>query len=44
MVEVGEDLQTLLDDAVRALAFDVGNEADAAGVVLVGRAVKALRR
>ena len=42
MVEVLEDLQALLDDAVRLAALDVGDEADAAGVVLVGRAVQAV--
>jgi hypothetical protein len=35
VVEVLEDLQTLLDDAVRLLALDVRHEADTAGVVLV---------
>ena len=38
MVEVLEDLQALLDDRVRLAARDVGDEADAAGVVLVRRA------
>ena len=41
MVEVLEDLQPLLDDAVRLLALDVGDEADAAGIVLVARVVQA---
>ena len=35
-------LQTLLDDLVRALALDVGDEADAAGVVLVPGSVQAV--
>ena len=41
VVEVLEDLQALRDDAVRALALDVGDEADAAGIVFVGRVVQA---
>ena len=44
MVEVLEDLQALLDDGVRFAAGDVGDEADAAGVVLVGGRVQARRR
>ena len=43
VVEVLEDLQALLDDRVRLLALDVGDEADAAGVVLVGRRIEARR-
>ena len=43
MVEVLEDLQALLDDLVALLALDVGDEADAAGVVLVVRVVQTLR-
>ena len=39
--QVDEDLQPLLDDAVRAAALDVDDEADAAGVVLVARIVQA---
>jgi hypothetical protein len=35
MVEVFQDQQTLLDDRVAFLAFDVGDETDAASVVLV---------
>jgi hypothetical protein len=36
VVQVLEDLQALQDDGVALLALDVGHEADAAGVVLVG--------
>ncbi|MNL05170.1 hypothetical protein D3C87_1257530 [compost metagenome] len=43
MVEVLEDLQALRDDLVRLAALDVRNHADAAGVVLVGRVIEALR-
>jgi hypothetical protein len=41
MVQVQQDLQTLLDDVVALRPLDVGDEADAAGVVLVGRVVQA---
>ena len=41
VVEVLQDQQTLLDDAVRLAALDVGHEADAAGIVLAGGVVKA---
>src|SRR5262252_9305914 len=44
MVEVGQDLQTLLDDLVRPLALDVGDEADSASVMLVCGAVQTLSR
>ena len=40
MVQVLEDLQALLDDGVALLALDVGHEADAAGVVLVGAGIQ----
>ena len=39
MGEVAQDLQALLDDGVALRALDVRDEADAAGVVLVGRIV-----
>ena len=42
MVEVLEDLQALRDDGVALLALDVGHEADAAGVVLVGGRIQAV--
>ena len=38
--QVEEDLHPLLDDPVRLPAFDVDDEADAAGVVLVARIVE----
>ncbi len=41
VVEVLEDLQALLDDRVRLQALDVRDEADAAGVVLVGGRIEA---
>src|SRR5262249_35057693 len=41
MEQVEQHLQALLDDAVRLAAFDVHDEADAAGVVLVARIVEA---
>ena len=44
MRQVLEDLQALRDDRVRLLALDVGDEAEAAGVVLVRRIVKSLLR
>ena len=44
VVQVLEDLQTLRDDRVRLAPGDVGDEADAAGVVLVGGRIQAGRR
>ena len=41
VIQVLQDLQTLLDDVVRARTLDVGDEADAAGIVLVARVVQA---
>ena len=41
-VEILEDLQPLRDDRVAFLALDMGDEAHAAGVVLVARVVQAL--
>ncbi len=43
VVQVFEDLQTLLDDRVALLALDVGHEADAASVMFVLGVVQALR-
>ena len=40
-VEVLQDLQAIRDDVVRAAALQVGDEADAAGIVLVARIVEA---
>ena len=41
--EVDEDLDALADDLVRAFATDVGDEADAAGIVFVDGTVEPLR-
>ena len=43
-IEIDEDLQTLANNAVRLHALDVGDEADAAGVVLVSRVIQPLFR
>ncbi len=40
VVEVFEDLQTLFDDAVAFLALDMGDKADTAGVMFIGRIVE----
>src|SRR5262245_45165795 len=42
MIEVFENLQSLLDDVVRALTLDVGNESNSTGVVLELRVVESL--
>ena len=42
VVQVLQDLQALLDDGVALLALDVGHEADAAGVMLVGGRIQAV--
>ena len=42
MVEVEQDLQAHLDDLVVRLIVELRDEADAAGVVLLGRVVEAL--
>ena len=44
MVEVDQDLQARADDVVRLAALDVGDEADAARVVLVARVVQSWSR
>ena len=41
--EIAEDLQPVLDDLVRLAAFDVGDEADAAGILVERGVVQALR-
>ena len=41
--QVDQNLDALDDDVVRLLALDVGDEADAAGIVLLARVVQALR-
>jgi len=40
--EILEELERFLDDVARADAVDVGDETDAAGVVLVSRVVQSL--
>ncbi len=42
MVEVDQDFQAARDDVVRFSPLDVGDETDAAGIVLVARIVKSL--
>ena len=44
VVEVDQDLQALGDDVVGLRALDVGDEADAAGVVLMPRVIQTLFR
>ena len=44
MGEVDQNLDALAHDLVGAHALDAGDEADAAGIVLVARIVKSLRR
>src|SRR5690606_15695050 len=44
MRQVLEDEEAVLDDLVRLLALHVGDEADAAGIVLVARIIESLRR
>jgi len=39
MVEIDQDLQAALDDVVRFSPFDIGDETDAAGIMLVARIV-----
>ena len=41
MFEVDEEVESLADDGVRAHAFDVRDEADAAGVVFVAGPIEA---
>ena len=42
--QIAQDAQPILDDLVRLAALDVGDEADAAGVLVERRIVKTLRR
>ena len=42
MVEIDQDLQALFEDVVRLAVLHVGDEADAAGIVLLGGIVEAL--
>jgi hypothetical protein len=44
MCKILENLQTLTDDIVRPLAFDVDDKADAARILLVLRVVEPLLR
>ena len=44
MGQVLEDLQAVLDDRVALAAFQIGDEADAAGIMLALRIVESLRR
>ena len=44
MVEVDENLQALFEDRVRLAVLHVGDEADAAGIMLVGGVIETLRR
>jgi hypothetical protein len=41
--QVDQNLDALEDDVVRPLAFEIRYEANAAGVVLLARVIKALR-
>jgi hypothetical protein len=40
MIQIAEDLGTLLDDAMALLALDVSNEPHAAGVMFVRRIIE----
>ncbi len=42
MVEIDQDLQTLFENVVRLAVLHVGDKADAAGIMLLGRIVEAL--
>src|SRR5262249_39099013 len=42
MLEVAEDLQRVLDDLMRLAAFDVGDETDAAGILVERGVVQTL--
>jgi hypothetical protein len=44
MVEIEQDAQSHVDDRMRFLVAHVGDEADAAGIVLLGGIVESLRR
>ena len=44
MFEVAEDVDRVVDDLMRLLAFDVGDEADAAGILFQAGVVKSLGR
>jgi hypothetical protein len=42
--QVDQNLDAFEDDVVRPLALEIRNKANSAGIVLVARVVKALRR
>ncbi len=42
MFEIDQEVERVADDRMRSLALEVGDEADAAGVVLVSRSIKPL--
>ena len=44
MLQIAENLQAVFDDLVRLAAFDVGDEADAAGILVERGVVEALHR
>ena len=44
VIEIEQNFEALLDERMRFAVLHVGNEADAAGIVLAPRIVKALRR
>ncbi len=44
MLQIAEDAQAVFDDQVRLAALDVGNESDAAGILVERRIVQALRQ
>ena len=43
VVQIHQDLQRVLDDRVRSLAFEINDKANAAGLVLEARVVQPLR-
>jgi hypothetical protein len=44
VIEIAQDLQTLFDDAMAFVPFDMGNKTDAAGIMLAAGVIEALRR
>ena len=44
MIQIEKDLKAFGDDSVRLYALDVGDKANAAGVVFVSRVVQAMIR
>ena len=44
VVEIEQDLQAHLDDLMARLIVELGHEADAAGIMLLGRVIEALSR